>query len=158
VFACLLSQRIGREVGVVYADKNKETSPPSFYVSNPELQLASLSEIDQQDIRVWGVEDVVTTWGSLRRGLGAVSAAAFNQSGKRVSVVGMSAFAQRRASVVDNVNDPARLSLLNLNISQWPEHDCLLCDESEPDNNNQGVPVEGIDLQRIFRPEPRRII
>lgn len=116
-----LSELEGREVYGTYADKDGE----GFVIKRGYDEI-----IKGKNVLV--VEDLVTTGGSLRKTIGAARIAGGN-------VIGAIAVCNRGNVTQEAVgNPPEFISLLTVQLEQWPEADCELCQRGIPVNVDVG--------------------
>jgi orotate phosphoribosyltransferase len=116
-----LSEMEGREVYGAYADKDGE----GFVIKRGYDEI-----IKGKNTLV--VEDLVTTGGSLRKVVEAVRSVGGN-------VVAAVAICNRGAVTREMVgNPPEFVSLLTVDLEQWPEDDCELCERGIPVNTDVG--------------------
>ncbi len=116
-----LSELEGREVYGAYADKDGD----GFAIKRGYDEI-----IKGKNVLV--VEDLVTTGGSLRKTIGAVRIAGGN-------VIGAVAVCNRGNVTQEAVgNPPEFISLLTVQLEQWPESSCELCERGIPINTDVG--------------------
>jgi orotate phosphoribosyltransferase len=116
-----LSEMEGREVYSVYADKDGG----GFVIKRGYDEV-----IKGKNVLV--VEDLVTTGGSLKKVVEAARSVGAN-------VVGAVAICNRGGVTKEAVgNPPEFVSLLNVDLEQWPEADCELCKSGIPVNTDVG--------------------
>lgn len=116
-----LSELEGREVYGTYADKDGE----GFVIKRGYDEV-----IKGKNVLV--VEDLVTTGGSLRKTIGAARIAGGN-------VIGAVAVCNRGNVTQEAVgNPPEFISLLTVQLEQWPESSCELCERGIPVNIDVG--------------------
>ncbi len=116
-----LSEFEGREVYGAYADKDGD----GFAIKRGYDEI-----IKGKNVLV--VEDLVTTGGSLRKTIGAVRIAGGN-------VIGAVAVCNRGNVTQEAVgNPPEFISLLTVQLEQWPESSCELCERGIPINTDVG--------------------
>ncbi len=117
-----MSEILGREVYGVYADKNGEDG---FIIRRGYDKLIAGK-------RCLIVEDLMTTGGSIRKVIGAARIVG-------AEVVGAIVICNRGDVTREMVGEPPRLeSLVNLQLEQWPEADCVLCERGIPVNADVG--------------------
>jgi len=124
-----LSEIEGREVWGVYADKDRSKGE-----SGDALQFVIKRGYNDliKGKRVLVVEDLVTTGSSLRKVVEAARVAG-------AEVVGAVAFVNRGGVTKEMVgNPPEFVSLLTVDLEQWPEADCELCATGIPVNTDVG--------------------
>ncbi len=116
-----LSELEAREVYGVYADKDGE----AFVIKRGYNDL-----LKGKSVLV--VEDLVTTGGSLRKVIEAVR----SEGGE---VCGAVAVCNRGDVTADMIgNPPEFVSLLTVELGQWPESECELCERGIPINTDVG--------------------
>jgi len=116
-----LSEIEGREVYGVYADKDDE----KFVLKRGYDEV-----IRGKNVLV--VEDLTTTGGSIKKVVEAARAVG-------AEVMGAVAICNRGNVTKDAVgNPPVFVSLLNIDLDQWPEEDCDLCKRGIPVNADVG--------------------
>lgn len=119
----------GREVYGVYADKSDTNG---FVIRRGYDKLISGK-------RVLIVEDLTTTGGSIKKVVDAARAAG-------AQVVGAIAIANRGDVSKEAAGEPERFeSLVHLELEQWPEAECVLCQRGIPINTDVG---HGADFMR----------
>lgn len=117
-----LSELEGREVYGTYADKD---GAEGFVIKRGYDEV-----IKGKNVLV--VEDLVTTGGSLRKTIGAVRIAGGN-------VIGAVAVCNRGNVTQEMIgNPPEFISLLTVQLEQWPETECDLCQRGIPVNVDVG--------------------
>lgn len=116
-----LSELEGREVYGTYADKDGD----GFVIKRGYNEL-----IKGKNILV--VEDLVTTGGSLRKVIEAARA-------EGATVAGAVAICNRGQVTADMIgNPPEFVSMLSVELDQWPEGQCDLCLRNIPVNTDVG--------------------
>ena len=116
-----LSELEGREVYSTYADKDGE----GFVIKRGYDEL-------MKGKKVIVVEDLVTTGGSLRKVIEAAR-------GAGAEVAGAVAVCNRGDVTKEMIGNPTEfISLLNVNLEQWPAEDCDLCKRGIPVNTDVG--------------------
>ncbi|MDO8561677.1 MAG: phosphoribosyltransferase family protein [bacterium] len=117
-----LSDMMGKEVYAVYADKNGEGG---FIIKRGYDEV-----IKGKNTLI--VEDLTTTGGSIKKVVDAVRAVGAN-------VVGAIAICNRGGVTKEAVgNPPIFTSLLDVEMEQWPEAECELCQRGIPVNIDVG--------------------
>lgn len=124
-----LSELEGREIYAVYADKDTSTgsgqAADGFVIKRGYDQI-----IKGKNTLV--VEDLVTTGGSLRKVVEATRSVGGN-------VVGAVVICNRGGVTKEAVgNPPEFVSLVNVDLEQWPEAECELCERGIPINTDVG--------------------
>lgn len=117
-----LSAMAGREVYAVYADKDGKGG---FIIKRGYDKV-----IAGKNTLV--VEDLTTTGGSIRKVVEASRTAG-------AKVVGAVAICNRGDVTKESAGNPAEfVSLVNLNLEQWPPKECELCEKNIPVNTDVG--------------------
>jgi orotate phosphoribosyltransferase len=126
-----LSELEGREVYGVYADKDGD----GFVIKRGYNDL-----IKGKNVLV--VEDLVTTGGSLRKVIEAVRA----EGG---TVAGAVAVCNRGDVTASMIGEPPEfVSLLTVELGQWPEAECELCQRGIPINTDVGHGAQYLAAKR----------
>lgn len=126
-----LTELEGRDVYSTYADKDGE----GFVIKRGYDEL-----IKGKNVLV--VEDLVTTGGSLRKVIDAARAAG-------ATVVGAVAVCNRGQVTKEMVgNPPEFISLLKVQLDQWPAAECELCKAGIPVNTDVGHGKEFVAAQQ----------
>jgi orotate phosphoribosyltransferase len=120
----------GRNVAGVYADKDHSIEATKAGETNFLIKRGYDQVIKGKKTLV--VEDLVTTGGSLRKVVEAARAAG-------ADVVGAATICNRGDVTKEMVgNPPEFISLLDVHLEQWPEHECELCKRGIPVNTEVG--------------------
>ncbi len=116
-----LSELEGREVYGIYADKDAD----GFVIKRGYNDL-----IKGKNVLV--VEDLVTTGGSLAKVIEAARS-------EGATVIGAVAICNRGGVTGEMIgNPPEFVSMLSVDLDQWPESDCDLCKRNIPINTDVG--------------------
>lgn len=116
-----LTEMTGKEVFATYADKDGQGG---FVVKRGYDQLITGK-------RVLVVEDSVTTGGSMRKVVDVARACG-------ADIVGAIAICNRGGVRREDIGAPQFESLVTLQLDQWPEEECVLCERDIPVNTDVG--------------------
>lgn len=127
-----LSELTGQEVYGVYADKDpvRPTATGQAEKGGFIIKRGYDKIIAGKNTLV--VEDLTTTGGSIKKVVEASRAAG-------AKVVGAVAICNRGNVTKEDVGNPEQfISLVNLNLEQWPANECELCERNIPVNTDVG--------------------
>jgi orotate phosphoribosyltransferase len=127
-----LTEMTGREVYATYADKDGQGG---FVVKRGYDQLISGK-------RVLVVEDSVTTGGSMRKVVDVARVCG-------ADIVGAIAICNRGEVRREDIGATQFESLVNLQLDQWPEEECVLCERNIPVNTDVGHGREFLARKKI---------
>lgn len=134
-----LSELTNREVNAVFAEKDPSTgggqAVGGFIIKRGYDKIIAGK-------KTLVVEDLTTTGGSIKKVVEASRAVG-------AQIVGAVAICNRGNVTKENVGNPGEfISLVNLNMEQWPEKECELCEKGIPVNTDIGHGREFLAKQK----------
>ncbi len=154
----ILSRAFSKDLPQLYVTKFPKFRPVKFWVTDPLEQTSPLEQFeDLEGLKILGIEDVTTTWGSTRGALGAISAIGDSFFAKEIKPMAMASFAERQGSDREKPDDPIRISVVDLFVNQWPAEECSDCKHGVPltENGTPGEPASREEVVQILQGWPK---